>query len=230
MNLIRIKEVALNESFTFTFVKPNPKIDYLSTFMKILYKHKALIGLRYPYSFLGIVIKLVLLTFFFATTYFLAIGKLNVENWSIAVFFICGILALTMNNKKAVYNGKTNQLTIYRTSFDIKGTKYELPASRDQLTLLTEQRIDYQNANGRKQVLQFTDLWLKLPQENVELDTAATNDSLRGEIKNDWEPFLAAIYDPESRNEIRGTYAFHYWELAVWVVMTLAGIAGLYLN
>lgn len=197
--------------------------------MKILYKHGAFIGMRYSYSFLGIIFRLILLGLFFTATYFLADGHLNWVNWSIAVFFICAIQALTINKRKAVYNGKTHQLTLYNTSFDVKGKKYQLPAAKEQITLLTEQRIDYQNTSGRQQVLNFTDLWLKLPQENVNLDTASTNDSLRGEIRKDWEQFFTAIYDPESKNAIRGSVAFRYWESGTWIVMILAGIAGLYI-
>ncbi len=198
--------------------------------MKILYKNRAFIGLRYPYSFPGVSIRIMLLIFYFAATYFLAIGRLNWENWSVAIFFICGIMVLTINRRKAVYNENGHQLTLYNTSFDLRGTTHQLPGSKEELIFHVEQRIDYQNTSGRQQVLQFTDLWLKLPQESIQLDTASTNDSLRGEIRKDWEQFFAAIYDPELKNAIPGSAAFYYLELGTWIAMILAGIAGLYIN
>jgi hypothetical protein len=198
--------------------------------MNILYKNGSSIGMRYPHSFIGVLLRLILLALFFVVTYQFTIGKVNTDNWMTCLLFIFGLLLFGVNKRMAVYDRKTHQLTLYKEFLALKGVKYHLPSSRDQLLLLTEQRTDYYTSNFKKKALLFVDIWLKLPDQSIALDTVTVNDSLQKESLTNWHLFFDAVYDPQKSEKITGGYAFYYWEVALWIVIFISGVAAFYLR
>ena len=198
--------------------------------MNVLYKRGVLLGIRYPYSIWGMLLRLVLLGLFVKISWVFAVAEIHWENWLIAVLFIVGIMLLGSNRKKAVYDSQTQRLVLYNVLFIPKRKKYDLPDLPDQLVFHTQQRIDNHRVNGVQKTLVFTDILLKTPRELIELDSIPLDHTLKEQGLSDWNKFFAAIYDPSVAEQIPARNAEVYLESACWILIVLCSGIAVFLN
>lgn len=199
--------------------------------MNILYQRGDLIGIRYPYTFIGVVLRVILLVLFGIVCYAFANRWMSWENWVVPILFICGLLSLGISKRKAVYHRKKEQLTVYGKMFNLIGTKYDLPVSKEELELLAQQRVDYSTGTtGSAKALLYKDIFVKLPRKLVQLDSVPVHDVHTEHVPKDWERFFDAIYDPGLVKEINGKDWFRYLEISMWVLILLFAGITLYIN
>jgi hypothetical protein len=195
--------------------------------MNVTYRSGHLIGIRNPYSIFQLFWILLLLAAFFAITTIFASGRMQkFENWVIPLMFICPLLGFSMNKRKAVFNRRTGKLVLYDNWFGIRPSNYDLPPLRKQIELHTQQRIEYANRNRTQLV--FVDLFVKLPEGLIAVDTVHPIGQEEG--LREWEKFFSAVYDPYTAEAIRSGQGFRYWQAGIWTILLFSCITAIYLN
>lgn len=203
--------------------------DYFCYSMNILFKRADRLGLRYRLHWLFLLFRVILLSLAFVVHNAYIHHKMSWDNWVIPLMFIGGLLSLGSNKRKAIVSLSTRKLTVYGEWFNLKGLKYELPATRGEIRIAANQRLDYHRSGVRARLLVMMDIFAVLPDRTIELDSVQIEYRYTGEASREWEHFFDAVYNPAIAGKFSADWLYRFLQIGTWVVFFGSCIAAFYL-